>query len=197
MCVRSLRGSAGYSLTDPKYALTLSASVSQGLDFADARSSLGETGFQKLVLQGGYNRLLDEEWVIRLKAAAQLAGTALPVSELCALGGTDYGRAFLAASALGDFALAGSLEIVFNSKGLTGFLAGLEAFTFADGGSTWLRVRPLAPAADYTLASARGDSPAHRRPNRLELAAANAISADAPGTKAGSWRLLLGVSSQF
>jgi hypothetical protein len=70
----ALRGNAAYSLVDPKSALTLSASLSQGLDMADARSTVGETGFQKMVLQGGYNRLLDEDWVLRLKAITQLAG---------------------------------------------------------------------------------------------------------------------------
>jgi hemolysin activation/secretion protein len=195
--VRALRAAAGYSLTDPKSALTLSASLSQGLDFADARSSLGQVDFQKLVLQAGYNRLLDEEWVVRLKAVTQLAGAALPVSELFALGGADYGRAFLAASALGDSALAGSLEIGFLPKGLPTPLTGLEAFVFADDGATWLRSRG-AGGAGYHLASAGAGI---RLPigteTKLELAAANALSADAPGTRAGSWRLILGLSSSF
>jgi hypothetical protein len=45
----------------------LSANVSQELDFADARSGIGRIAFQKLVLQSSYNRLLDEEWVVRLR----------------------------------------------------------------------------------------------------------------------------------
>lgn len=196
--VRALRGNVGYSLVDPKSALTLSASVSQGLDMVDARSSLGEPGFQKLVLQGGYNRLLDEDWVLRLKAVTQLAGTALPVSELYALGGPDFGRAFLADAALGDSALAGSAEISFLPKGLPSILTGLETFAFTDTGTTWLRARPAFAATSYHLASAGAGI---RLPlggqTRLELAVANAISADAPGTRAGSWRFLLGLSGSF
>ena len=196
--VRALRANAGYSLTDPKWAMTLSASVSQGLDFADARSSVGQVDFQKLVLQGGYNRLLNEEWVVRLKAVTQLAGAALPVSELYALGGPDFGRAFLAASALGDSALAGSAEIGFNPKGLPGILTGLEAFVFADDGAAWLRARPLSLATTYHLASAGAGIRVPIGANtKLELAAANALSANAPGTRAGSWRLLLGLNSSF
>jgi hemolysin activation/secretion protein len=196
--VRALRGTAGYSLVDPRSALNLSASLAQGLDFADARSLFGSTDFQKIVLQGSYNRLLGEDFVVRTKAIGQLSSAALPISELFSLGGPDYGRAFLSAAALGDQGLAGSLELGYLPKGLPNLLDKLEIFAFADGGSTWLRRRGLLASARFDLASAGAGI---RLPigaqSRLELAAANAISANAPGTRAGSWLLLIGFSSSF
>jgi hemolysin activation/secretion protein len=196
--VRALRGSAGYSLVDERSALTLSASLAQGLDIADARSLFGSPDFRKLVVQGGYNRLLGEDWVARLKATGQLSGGPLPISELFALGGADYGRAFLSASALGDQALAGSLEVGYLPKGLPSILNGLEIFAFGDQGTTWLRRRGLLASTQVDLASVgAGIRLSLGRETRLELAAANAISANAPGTRAGSWLLLLGISSRF
>lgn len=196
--VRALRGGAGYSLVDERSALTLSASLAQGLDFADARSLFGSPDFQKLVVQGGYNRLLGEDWVVRFKATGQLSGGALPISELFALGGPDYGRAFLSASALGDQALAGSLEVGYLPKGLPNILNGLEIFAFGDQGWTWLRRRAPLAATRVDLASAGGGIRLTLgRETRLELAAANAISTNAPGTRVGSWLLLIGLNSRF
>jgi hemolysin activation/secretion protein len=126
---------------------------------------------------------------------SQLAGGRLPISELFALGGPDFGRAFLAASAQGDSALAGSAEIAFKPSDLNGWLAGLEAFAFADDGSTWYRARPFLLPVDYHLASAGAGArlPAGDKV-RLELQAANALDADALGTRTGEWRFLFGVT---
>jgi hemolysin activation/secretion protein len=195
--VRALRGSAAYSLTDPRWALALSASLAQGLDFADARSLFGAIDFQKLVLQGSYNRLLGEDFVLRLKGLGQLAGGPLPISELFALGGPDYGRAFLAASALGDQALAGSLEVGYLPKGLPNILSELEIFAFGDSGSTWLRSRGLGGVRTDLASAGVGIRLPLGRQTRLELTAANAISTNAPGTRAGGWLLLIGLNSSF
>ena len=196
--VRVLRVSAVYSLADARSALTLAGNLGQGLGIFDARSAFGVPDFQKLVLQGGYNRLLGEDWVVRVKAMAQIAGGPLPISELFSLGGADYGRAFLTAAALGDHGAAGSLEIGFLPKGLPQFLAGLELFAFADEGAAWFEPRGLGRSSQAHLASSGGGIRLPFGANtRLELAAANGIAADAPGARAGSWLFLMGVSTKF
>jgi len=197
--VRTLRLAGGYSLSDAVSAFTVNASMSFGLDVFGARASTGAaTGFTKLVMQGQYNRLLTDEWVLRLKALGQLAGNRLPISELYALGGPDFGRAFLSAAAQGDGALAGGSEISFVPSDLPAPLAGLELFGFADEGIAWYRGRPLTRPLRQELASAGAGI---RLPiagkMRLELQAANAILADVPGLAAGNWRFLFGLSGNF
>jgi hypothetical protein len=71
----------------------------------------------------------------------------------------------------------------------------LEAFAFADDGSTWYRARPFCSRLDYHLASAgagirllAGDK------IRVEMQAANASQANAPGTRTGERRFLFGVT---
>ncbi|MGN6517313.1 MAG: ShlB/FhaC/HecB family hemolysin secretion/activation protein, partial [Rhizomicrobium sp.] len=163
--IRAARLAASYSLADPRWALALGANVSFGLGAFGARvtNAAAETPeFRKLVLQGRYNHLIGEDWVIRLRAASQIAFDKLPVSELYALGGPDFGRAFLQATTLGDSAFAQSLEIGFDPKGLTGLLAGMEIFGFADNGDTWYRARAGAPPNHHNRASPRGGG---RQPN--------------------------------
>jgi hemolysin activation/secretion protein len=194
--VRTFRLSSGYSLGDEVSLLSLNASASFGISGLGARTSTGaETAFQKLVLQAQYNRLFGEEWVARLKGVTQIASTRLPVSEQYALGGPDFGRAFLQATVLGDSAVAGSAEIGYLPKFLTGWLAGAEVFGFADKGTIWYRARPLTLPADYHLASAGGGVrlPVGEK-TRVELQAAHAVDSDVPGVPPGSWRFLFGVS---
>jgi hemolysin activation/secretion protein len=202
---RTLRLTASYNRTDPKWALAASANLSQGLDGLGARIAqpgISDPGFDKLVLSAGYNRLLAEDWVVRVKAASQLAFSALPVSELYALGGGNFGRAFAMDSALGDTAAAVSLEIGWQPKPLPALLKGSELFAFGDEGSSWYRRRVIAPGTilpqNYHLASAGAGI---RLPlggkTRLEFAAANAVQDDRPASSAGHWRLLFGVTSAF
>jgi hemolysin activation/secretion protein len=154
--------------------------------------------FRKLVLQASYNHLLGDAWVVRLRAASQIAFDKLPVSELYALGGPDFGRAFLQSTALGDSALAESVEIGFDPKDLPGLLAGTEVFGFADNGDTWYRARSPSPPVHETLASAGVGVrfPIGTR-TRLELQAANALTADGPGLKSGGWRFLFAITAKY
>jgi hemolysin activation/secretion protein len=196
--VRTVRLSGGYSISDANSLLTLNASASLGLDVLGAGlSTADDADFKKLVLSGQYNRLLDSEWVVRLRAFSQLAANRLPISELYALGGPDFGRAFLTATAQGDSALAGSVEVGFKPAWLDGWLAGLEVFGFGDDGSSWYRARPLTLAQDLHLASAgMGIRLPIGAKTRLEVQAANALDTNAPGTRTGAWRFLFGVTMQ-
>lgn len=199
--IRAARLSASYSLTDPRWALGLNGSLNFGLDMLGARvtNPAAETpDFRKLVVQGSYNHLIGDDWVVRLRAGSQLAFDKLPVSELYALGGPDFGRAFLQAAALGDSALAESVEIGFDPKDMPGWLAGMEVFGFADNGDTWYRARAPAPSVHETLASAGAGV---RFPigtkTRLELQAANALNADGPGFESGGWRFLFAITANY
>ncbi|HXC55977.1 MAG TPA: ShlB/FhaC/HecB family hemolysin secretion/activation protein [Rhizomicrobium sp.] len=196
--VRAFRLSAGYSLTDPDWLLSLGASANFGLDILGAGVGdplAADSDFKKIVLQGRYNHLLGADWVVRLHLVSQLASDRLPVSELYALGGAEFGRAFLSASALGDSAVAGSLEVGFAPKVLPSWLTGTEFFVFADDGMTWYRARHAAAAIDFDLASAgAGIRIPVGAKTRLELQAADALRADAPGTRAGEWRFLFALT---
>lgn len=199
--IRAARLAASYSLADPRWALALSGNMSFGLDAFGARVTNPATetpDFRKLVLQGSYNHLIGEDWVVRLRAASQIAFDKLPVSELYALGGPLFGRAFLQATTLGDSALAESIEIGFDPKGLPGPLAGMEIFGFADNGETWYRARLLAPSIRETLASAGGGVriPVGEK-TRLELQLAKGLTADGPGLRNGGWRFLFALAAKY
>ena len=198
--VRTLRLFSAYSLTDERSALTLSGSLNFGLPVLGARTdpATADKSFQKLVLQTGYNHLLGDDWIVRLRTASQLAFEKLPVSELYALGGPQFGRAFLSATALGDSAQAESIELGFDPKPLPDTLKGLELFAFADNGDSWYRARAGAPGTHNTLASAgAGVRFPIGETTRLELEAADAISTDVPGVNTGSWRLLFALSATY
>ncbi len=196
--IRTLRLSGTYSLAEARSALTLSANLSQGLGIFDARSLFGDTGFHKLLVQGAFNRLLTEEWVVRLRAAAQVSGGPLPITELFSLGGPDFGRAFLTSAALGDQAIAGALEIGFLPRNLPGLLAGLEVFGFADQGAAWLDGRGLPASSQSHLASAgAGLRLPLGKDTRLEFTGAHRLAASVPGQRAGGWLLLAGLSTKF
>ncbi|HVT23346.1 MAG TPA: ShlB/FhaC/HecB family hemolysin secretion/activation protein [Rhizomicrobium sp.] len=190
--IRALRLSASYSSNTAKSAFALSASMNFGLNILGARTTdplSAETAFKKAVVQASYNRLLGEEWIVRLRAATQLAFCRLPVSELYALGGANFASAFASASAFGDSALAGSAELAFRPHGLPGLLNGSEVFAFAEDGATWYRRRRALGPFDFHLASAGfGVRIPFREQTRLELKAANGLSADAPRVAPGKWR---------
>ena len=190
--IRALRLSAAYSSTTATSALAVSASMNFGLNIFGARTTdplSAETAFKKAVVQASYNRLLGDGWIARFRVATQLAFCRLPVSELYALGGANFGSAFASASAFGDAAFAGSAELAWRPAGLPGLLNGSEVFGFAeDGGARYLRRRNFTPR-DFQLASAGfGVRIPFRSQTRLELKAANGIAADAPGVGAGKWR---------
>jgi hemolysin activation/secretion protein len=163
-----------------------------GLNILGARTTdplSAETAFKKAVVQASFNRLLGEEWIVRLRAATQLAFCRLPVSEFYALGGSNFASAFASASAFGDSALAGSAELAFHPSGLPALVNGSELFAFAEDGATWYRRRRTLGPFDFHLASAGfGVRIPFREQTRLELKAANGISADAPRVAPGKWR---------
>jgi hemolysin activation/secretion protein len=190
--IRALRLSAAYGSNTAKSAFAVSGTMNFGLNIFGARTTdpaSAEAAFQKLVVQASYNRLLDEEWIARFRAATQLAFGRLPASELYALGGANFGSAFASASAFGDSALAGSAELAYRPHWLPSLLNGSELFGFAQDGCTWYRSRRNFAARDFHLESAGfGIRIPFRSETRLEFQAANGIAAEAPGLAPGKWR---------
>lgn len=199
--IRAFRLSGVYSSTTAESAFGFSASLNSGLNVFGARTTdaaLADVGFKKVVAQATYNHLLGEEWVARLRASAQLAFDRLPVSELYALGGGDFGQAFPTAAAFGDSALAGSAELAFRPSSLPELLKGSEVFGFADDGGTWYRSRLGFGAQDFHLASAGvGVRLAFHQETSLQLEAAHALIGDAPGISAGGWRFVFALTTAY
>ncbi len=191
--IRALRLATAYIVDAANSAFSLGASMNFGLNIFGARTTdprTAETGFKKFVLRASYDRLLDTEWIARLRAATQLALCRLPVSELYAVGGENFGRAFPSASAFGDSALAGSAELAYRPQGLPGIVNGSEVFGFAEEGGTWYRARSGSPPRDFRLASAGfGVRIRLRTETQLEISAANGIAAVSPGVSPGKWHI--------
>jgi hemolysin activation/secretion protein len=195
---RAVRLSANYSLTSPKDFINLAVTLSNGLDFLGARIIPNGTAvpdFHKINVSAAYNRLIDPDWVVRLKTAAQLPGNRLPVSELFSLGGPDYGRSFPVATAIGDEALAESVEIAWHPTTFPiGFLKGSEIYGFADRGETWYLSRPPFNSGTVTLGSAGvGTRLAVWKDTSLQLEVAKPLDAP-PGFKHG-WTFEVGFKS--
>ncbi len=155
--VRALRVGAIYSLTSPVNALSLSGTLSLGLDALGAHIAdplVAVPDFQKFTVQAGYDQLLGPKWIARLRTAGQYSAERLPVSELYALGGTQFGRAYPAATLVGDQGLAGSLELGWRPQfKLADAVSNTELYGFVDGGRSWLLHRGAAPGRSSDLAS--------------------------------------------
>jgi hemolysin activation/secretion protein len=117
---------------------------------------------------------------------------------LYALGGPAFGRAFPQSTALGDSALAESVEVGFDPEGLPDILSGMEVFGFADYGDAWYRARAPGSSIHEWLASAGGGLriPIGEK-TKLELQAANALGAGVPGLRAENWRFLFAISGKY
>lgn len=154
---RALRLAASYGHTWPKTALSVSGTLSQGLDALGARTAIPastDLGFTKLSGRAGLDHALTTQVVLRLRGAAQYSGGKLPAAELFSLGGDEFGRAFEASVLIGDSGYAGSAELAFRPRKLPAALRGSEVYGFVDGGGVHVNPRPLIAASSYHLASA-------------------------------------------
>ncbi len=156
--VRALRFSVSYAHGWARGDFALAGTVSLGLDGLGARvanPALAQSDFTKLNLQGALRYALSSGWTLRLRAVAQFTPARLPASEFIALGGSEFGRYFAAASITGDRGMAGSLELAYALRA-TGWerLQDAELYGFTDSGSTSLSKRPLLPFRDFSLTTA-------------------------------------------
>ena len=192
--VRALRAAAVYSRSRPETFLALNGIASLGLDALDAQianPALAVSDFFKLNASGTFERLIVENWILRLRASGQYGAHRLPVSEFYVLGGNDFGRGYPAASIFGDTGVAATAEIIWRVPFLSGgTFAGTELYGFVDGGRIWYRSRLGVPTQRFDLASAGGGTRITVSDRMvLQLEGAQALD-DVPGVaRAGTWRL--------
>ena len=155
--VRALRLGAIYSRASPIHAFSMSGTLSLGLDAFGAHIAnplIAVPDFQKFTVQAGYDRFLSRRWIARLRTAGQYAAERLPVSELYSLGGNQFGRAYPAATLVGDQGFAGSFELAWRpSFKLANAVSNTELYGFVDGGNTWLLHRGTVSGGSFGLAS--------------------------------------------
>ncbi|MBL8550682.1 MAG: ShlB/FhaC/HecB family hemolysin secretion/activation protein [Hyphomonadaceae bacterium] len=190
---RALRASLAYSDANERQSRSLALIGSAGLGELNAYVNplVGEESFAKLSVQGAWSRLLMPQLALRLRFQGQTTADILPASELFALGGDEFGRAYPSAIIQGDDAIAGALETAFLAGALLPpLLAGSEAYVFLDGGSVWLHDRPLLPGADFDLSSiGAGVRIGYRNLAVATLELAGGLDEPYPGAEA-DWRLV-------
>jgi hemolysin activation/secretion protein len=180
---RALRAAAGISDTRERRSLSLSGSLSKGLDVLGARvtAPLADTSFTKVTLNAGIAQAIGQRGAIRLNASAQYSGDALPAAERFALGGEAVGRAFDTGLLTGDRGVGGLAELAWRPLA-KGNLSTSELYTFVDGGAVGIAARGLSPGGDYGLASAGiGGRLRFRDKGELGLEAARTIDDPYPG----------------
>jgi hemolysin activation/secretion protein len=198
--VRTLRGAGAYSQQSAVSALTLSATLSQGLNTLGAQTlapGWSDRSFFKANLAAKWSHGIGKQWVVRLDAVGQFSGDKLPGSEQFALGGDEFGRAFPATVATGDQGGAGSAELAFRPTKLPAPIKGSEVYGFIDGGQIHWQARPNDgyDARTQGLSSAGfGARLAVLSKGVLEVEVARALSNPLPGQDHG-WRLTLSVRS--
>jgi hemolysin activation/secretion protein len=197
---RVLRLAAAYGRTRPKTSYSASAAVSFGLNMLGARivdARAAETGFKKLTGKVALDQALGTQFVVRLRGQGQYTADVAPASELLALGGHDYGRAFETAAVTGDYGYAGSAELAWVVKPGPRFLRGSELYGFVDGGKVWLRDRTLRDPGFRIASAGFGVRAAVKQKAVLQVEAARSIARPAAYPGDPDWRVVVSVRSML
>jgi hemolysin activation/secretion protein len=197
---RVLRAALAYGRTGAETAFSVSGTVSLGLSGLGARVvdlRGAEARFLKLSGRAALDQALGKTLALRLRATGQYSGRRLPASEMLALGGDQFGRAFEAAVLTGDYGYAGSAELAWRAKPLPKALAGSEIYGFVDAGAVWFRDLVL-PTQRLTLASAGGGVRAAIASKAVvQVEAARAIDDPLPFRRGRAWRVVASVRGRF
>ncbi len=197
---RAARVAAAYNHTHGRTTFAISATASFGLDALGAQVTsplLSDKTFKKLNSRVGLDYQLTKRWVVRLRGTGQLTADRLPAVEQLPLGGSDFGRAFEAATVVGDQGLAGSVEVAYAPTGLPPLVRGSEVYGFTDRGEVWNHDRVILPASTYALASAGlGARVAVASKSVVQLEAAKGLQDPIPG-EGDAWRLTFSVRSLY
>ena len=193
---RTLRGALSIESTRGQTAWGASVSISQGVDGLGARVSnpaLASSSFTKANIQIAATRVLDPNWRIQGALSSQVSNDRLPTSELMAIGGARFGRAFANGFASADTGVAGSLEVArkFGDPKQGG---ASEVYAFIDGGKLWFTDRPGYALQNTELSSVGGGV-------RLNVAKDTAIGLEAArqleGREGDGWRMSVSLGSNF
>ncbi|MBB6123980.1 ShlB/FhaC/HecB family hemolysin secretion/activation protein [Sphingobium subterraneum] len=188
--IRAVRAAIGFAEAGPRSALSLAATVTQGLDIWGARGLPGFTDirFTKIVANAQVDRALGKRLVGRLRLTGQYSDDRLGGNERIVIGGADFGRAFDTALLSGDRGAAGSFEMALRPS-LPERFKGTEVYAFIDGARIRVLERLAQPTADYSFASAGGGLRMAYTPRAsLSLEGARAIKWPFAGPD-GSWRV--------
>ncbi len=189
---RAARVAAGYGGTRGRTGLSLSGSLSRGLDMLGARviAPFAETGFTKGTLAAGVAQPLGKRGALRLNASAQYSRDRLPGAERYAIGGEAIGRGFDTSLLTGDRGAGAIAEVAWRPL-KTAKLANSEVYGFVDGGVVGITARGAIPKTDYGLASTGvGTRLRYAQRAELGLEAARVIDDPFPGYR-GDWRFSL------
>ena len=199
---RALRVGLAFSTFDNSNLVTVSGAFSQGLDILGARVDSPETArqdFRKFNVLLGYNHAFGKNWVLRLAGTGQATPDLLPASELMALGGAQFGRAYEAAFVEGDDGYAGSMELALHpSSGLPAVIAGSEVYAFADKGQVRYKSRLGFPQQVYDIASAGGGVRVAAGPRTvIEVEAARGLENAILSVNRERWRGIVSARTNF
>lgn len=198
--VRAFRVSLAYSRTSSGNYASVGVTSSSGLDILGARTDprLSDPSFRKVDFRVTDYLSLAPEVTLRLNGFAQMTRDFLPTSELIALGGDEFGRAYEASLIAGDYGYAGSAELAWSPKKLPKPFAGSEAYIFTDGGRVWFRNRLGGPAFENHLASVGGGVRAKIGPGLVVQAeAVRGLYNPVNFEDREKWRLIAGLHALF
>ena len=171
-----------------KHNLTLTSTLSRGLDIFDARSGVGQPTFGKVNASGSYERLLAARLLGRASVLAQFTGDLLPAAELFSVGGASIGRAFDTGFLTGDRGRGGFVELAYRPVRAEDFKQS-EFYLFADAADLTVKARGEFPAQNFDMASG-GVGVRGRYKNRIQLGLEGAGVLDRPfPAYTKDWRL--------
>lgn len=187
---RAVRMAASMAQAKTKRSLSLSVSLSHGIDALGARvtAPLADAGFAKATAGAAVAQAIGKRAVVRLSASGQYSDDALPAAERFAIGGETIGRAFDTSLLTGDRGVGGSAEVALRPLRSTA-LAQSEVYAFVDGGQVSILPRGAIGGQHYSLASAgAGIRARYRTKGELGLEGARVI--DRPyATYEQTWRI--------
>lgn len=195
---RAGRFAAGYSYTGTKRVVSVSGTLSRGLDILGARTiePLSAPVFTKLNGRAAIDQALGKRAVLRLRGSAQWTRDRLPAGERFSVGGAEFGRAFDTSVVTADRGAAGSAELAWRPIGGK-LLSATEVYGFADDARVRLVPRGLFTGASYTLSSAgAGLRIAYKERSAISVEAAHALERPAPGI-GDKWRFSVGWRVSF
>lgn len=193
---RAVRGAASFAQSGERRTLSAGLTASRGLDILGARvpASTGEVAFFKLNGRAAFDQAIGQRAVLRLRAAGQWTGDALPAVERFSVGGASFGRGFEVGIISADRGIAGLAELAWRPiRG--GDLKATEVYGFVDAASVRLLERPALESRGFDLASAgAGVRLAWRDKAMIELEYARTLDRPFPGYSSDSrlsvsWRL--------
>ena len=179
---RAMRAAASYGQSHAKRSLSVSASLSKGLDIAGARvtAPLAELGFLKATAAAAVAQAVGKRGAIRLSMSGQYSDDALPAAERFAIGGEAIGRGFDTSLLTGDRGAGALAEVAYRPL-KPAAIAQSEVYAFIDGGVVGVLARGALAAQHYSLSSAgAGVRMRYRQKGELGLEAARVVDKPYP-----------------